>query len=59
MQGQRAVRGQGSITPRFSRLVSGLGLRYCESLCGDIPGRNVKHLREKEERGPHCSPGKG
>ena len=48
MQGQREVREQGNITLRFSRLVSSLTLRHYESLHGDTPGHNIKHLRERE-----------
>ena len=46
--GSREVRGQGNITLRFSRLVSSLTLRHYESLNGDTPGHNIKHLRERE-----------
>lgn len=41
-------RGQENITLRFSRLVRGLTLRHHESLHGDTPGHNIKHLRVSE-----------
>lgn len=47
-QGQREVRGQENIILRFSRPVSDFTLRFCESLHGETPGHDMKHLQERQ-----------
>ena len=46
----------GGISLKFSRLVSGLTLRYWESLHGDILGHNIRCLRDRKQERAHTAP---